>query len=163
MTLPKIKRFLSTYTSNVLLKYGLDTEIQTGVENPETEKSNMTTSRPFWKLHCWKSIGFVPYTQFMCYWNLDMIFRAKLYLESGNWKTQNDYKAVILKVMSLKIKRLSSMATDKMHMKFETEIPKQTWVTLRKPCNLQSPKTKKSSMAARCSFWKWHCWKSIGQ
>ena len=29
------------------------------------------------------------------------------------------------------------MATNNMHMKFQIEIPKQTWVTLRKPCRLQ--------------------------
>ena len=31
------------------------------------------------------------------------------------------------------------MTTINMHMKFEIEIPKQTWLTLRKPCHLQSP------------------------
>ena len=30
------------------------------------------------------------------------------------------------------------MATINMHMKFEIEIPKQTWVMLRKPCRLQT-------------------------
>ena len=35
------------------------------------------------------------------------------------------------------------MATNNMHMKFEIEIPKQTQVTLCKPCQLQSPDTKK--------------------
>ena len=29
------------------------------------------------------------------------------------------------------------MAAINMHMKFEIEIPKQTWFTLRKPCHLQ--------------------------
>ena len=50
-----------------------------------------------------------------------------------------------------------------MHMKFETEIPKQTWVTLPKPCRLQSPETRqKSNMATRQPFRKWGNWKSIG-
>ena len=39
-----------------------------------------------------------------------------------------------------------------MHMKFETEIPKQTWVTLPKPCH---PETEKSNMATRQPFRKW--------
>ena len=39
-----------------------------------------------------------------------------------------------------------------MHMKFETEIPKQTGVTLPKPCHLQSPETEKSNMATRQPF-----------
>ena len=49
-----------------------------------------------------------------------------------------------------------------MHMKFETEIPKQTWVSLPKPCRLHSPETEKSNMATRQPFRKWGHWKSIG-
>ena len=30
------------------------------------------------------------------------------------------------------------MATINMHMKFEIEIPKQTWLMFRKPCRLQT-------------------------
>ena len=30
------------------------------------------------------------------------------------------------------------MTTINMHMKFEIEIPKQTWLMLRKPCRLQT-------------------------
>ena len=47
-------------------------------------------------------------------------------------------EAAILKVTSLKINRLLPMATINMHMKFEIEIPKQTWLMLRKPCRLQT-------------------------
>ena len=39
-----------------------------------------------------------------------------------------------------------------MHIKFEIEIPKQTWLTLWKPCHLQSPETEKSNMAAGGHF-----------
>ena len=39
------------------------------------------------------------------------------------------------------------MATNNMHMKFEIEIPKRTWITLQKPCRLQSPDTGKPNMA----------------
>ena len=49
-----------------------------------------------------------------------------------------------------------------MHIKCETEIPKQTWVMLLKPCRLQSPETEKSNMATRQPFRKWGNWKSIG-
>ena len=35
---------------------------------------------PFSKWHCWKSLGFFPYTQLMCRWSLNMIFKAKLKL-----------------------------------------------------------------------------------
>ena len=94
-----------------------------------------------------------------------------------------------------------SRAVGTLHMKFEIEIPKQTWLTSWKPCHLQSPETeksnilkltllkinrllpiyisivplkfevdiqsqspetKKSNMATRRPFWKWHRWKSIG-
>ena len=91
-----------------------------------------------------------------------LIFKAKLKLESGNQKIQYGHQADILKVTSLKINRLLPMTTINMHMKFEIEIPKQTWLTSRKPCHLQSPETEKSNMAARRPFWKWCCWKSIG-
>ena len=55
------------------------------------------------------------------------------------------------------------MAIINMHMKFEIEIPKQTWLMLRKPLKFGvdiqsqikvSPETKKSNMATRWSFWK---------
>ena len=46
--------------------------------------------------------------------------------------------AAILKVTSLKTNRLLPMATINMHMKFEIEIPKQTWLMVRKPCRLQT-------------------------
>ena len=49
-----------------------------------------------------------------------------------------------------------------MRIKCETEIPKQTWVMLPKPCRLQSPETEKSNMATRQPFRKWGNWKSIG-
>ena len=73
----------------------------------------------------------------MCQWSLDLIFEAKLMLESGNWKIQYGCQAAILKVTSLKINRLLAIATNNMHMKFEIEIPRQTRVTFRKPCRLQ--------------------------
>ena len=74
----------------------------------------------------------------MCRWSLKLIFKAKVKLESGNQKIQYGRQAAILKVTSLKINRLLPMATINMHMKFEIEIPKQTWLMLRKPCRLQT-------------------------
>ena len=102
----------------------------------------MAARRPFWKWHLWKSEGFFPYTQVMCYWSLESILIAKLKLKSGNWKIQYGWQAAILKVTSLKINQLWPMATNTMHMKFEIEILKQTWFTLQKPCKLQGPATK---------------------
>ena len=121
----------------------------------------MAARQPFWKWHCWKSTGFFPYMQVICYWSLDLIFSAKLKLDSRNKKIQYGCQTAILKVTQLKINRLWPMATHNMHMKFEIEIPKQSRVTLQKPCQLQSPDTEKSNIATRLPFWKWHCWKSI--
>ena len=98
----------------------------------------MATGRPFWKWHIWKSIGFFPYTLLMCYWSLDLIFKAKQKSKCGTRKIQDGRQEAFLKVTSLKINRLLPMATNNMHMKFEIEIPEQTWVTLRKQCRVQT-------------------------
>ena len=74
------------------------------------------------------------------------MFTAKRKLESGNQNMQNGHQAAILKVMSLKIKRLLPRTTINMHMKFEIETPKQTWLALQKPCRLQSPETEKKTI-----------------
>ena len=87
----------------------------------------MATRRPFWKWHIWKSIAFFPYTLVMWYWRLDLIFKANQKLEYGNRKIQDGRQAAILKVTSLKITRLLPMATNIMHMKFQIEIPKQSY------------------------------------
>ena len=107
-------------------------------ESRNRKKTNMAARRPFWKWRCWKSIGSYPYTWVLCRWSLKLIFKAKVNLESGNQIIQYGRQAAILNVMSLKINRLLPMATIKMHMKFEIEIPKQTWLLLRKPCRLQT-------------------------
>ena len=70
--------------------------------------------------------------------SLKLIFKAKVKLKSGNQKIQYGRQAAILKVTSLKINRLLPMATINMHMKFEIEIPQETWLMLRKPCRLQT-------------------------
>ena len=61
--------------------------------------------------------------------------------EGQNWprvKIQYGHQVAILKVTSLEINRLLPMTTINMLMKFEIEIPKQTWLMLRKPCRLQT-------------------------
>ena len=146
MTSLKINRLLSKTTINMHMKFEIEIPKQTWLtsrkpchlQSPETEKSNMAARRPFWKWCCWKSIGSYPYTQVQCRWSLKLIFKAKVKLESGNQKIQYGHQAAILKVTSLKINRLLPMATINMHMKFEIEIPKQTWLMLLKPCRLQT-------------------------
>ena len=98
----------------------------------------LAARRPFLKWRSWKSIGSYPYTLVLCRWSLELIFKAKLKLESGNQKIQYGCQAAILKVTSLKINRLLPMTIINMHMKFEIVIPKQTWLMLRKPCRLQT-------------------------
>ena len=122
-----MNRLLPIHICILPLKFGVDIQSQTKV-SPETKKSNMATRRPFWKWHHWKSIGSYPYIQVSCH----------LSLESGNQKIQYGHQAAILKVTSLKINRLLPMATINMHMKFEIEIPQETWLMLRKPCRLQT-------------------------
>ena len=162
LMLLKINRLLLIYISTVPLKFIVHIQSQTKVRVWKPKKSNMAARWPFWNYRRWKSIGSYPYTGALCHWSLELIFTAKLKLESGNQKIQYGHQAAILKVASLKINRLLPMTTINMHMKFEMEIPKQTWLTLRKPCRLQSPETKKSNMAARRPFWKWCRWKSKG-
>ena len=82
------------------------------------------------------------------------MFTAKPKLESENQKMQNGHQAAILKVMSLKINRLLPMTTINMHMKFEIETPKQTWLTLQKPCRLQSPETEKNQYGRQAAILK---------
>ena len=47
----------------------------------------MAIRQPFWKWHRWKSTSFYPYIQVLCYWSLDLIFKAKLKLESRKEKS----------------------------------------------------------------------------
>ena len=49
-------------------------------------------------IHYWKSIGFFWYAQRICYWILDLIFKAKLKLVSGNWKIQYGHQADVSEV-----------------------------------------------------------------
>ena len=73
----------------------------------------------------------------MCYWSLDLLFKAELNLESGNQKKiQYDYTVAILKLVALKIYRRLHIAKNKTYMEFEIQIRKKTSVIPRKPCHL---------------------------
>ena len=104
----KINRLLPIlymYISILPLKFGVDIQSQTKV-SPETKKSNIAARRPFWKWSHWKSIGFYPYIQVLCHLSLELIFSAKLKIESENQKIQYGCLAAILKLTLLKINRL---------------------------------------------------------
>ena len=103
-------------------------------------------------LHIYTSIGPLKF---------QVHIQIQLKLESRNQKIQYGRQAAILKVTLLKINRLLPMATININIKFEMAIPKQTWLTLRKPCRLQSPETEKSNMATGRPFWKWFHWISF--
>ena len=90
--------------------------------SPESEKSNMATRRPFWKWRQCKSIDFYPYTQRLCYWTLELIFKAKLKLESRNQNILNGHQAAILEVTSLKINRLQSTCVWNLKLKFHSKL-----------------------------------------
>ena len=80
--------------------------------------------------------------------------QTKLKLESRNQKSQYGCLAAILKLTLLKINRVLHIYISIVPLKFEVDIHSQSKV--------KSPETKKSNMAARWPFWKWHRWKSIG-
>ena len=149
----KINRFLAIYVSILPLKFGVDIQSQTKV-SPETKKSNMAARQPFWKWHRWKSIGSYPYIQVLCHLSLELIFKAKLKLESGNQKIQYGCLAAILKLTLLKINKLLHIYISIVLLKFGVDIQSQSKVRVWKP--------KKSNMATRRPFWKWRRWKSIG-
>ena len=67
----------------------------------------------------------LPYTQVMCQWSLNMIFKAKLKLESGNRKIRYGRQAAILKVTLLKINTLLSIHTGNLPLKFGLDIQSQ--------------------------------------
>ena len=145
----KNNRLFFIYTCNVLLKFGLDIHRQTEVRVWKLKNQIWLSGSHFesdiaenqqTSCHAHKKI---------CYWILDLISKAKLKLVSWNQKVQYGHQAAILNVISLKINRLWPMATNNTHMKFGIEVPKQTGVTLEKPCHRQSLDTEKSNKAAR--------------
>ena len=148
-----MNRLLPIHICILPLKFGVDIQSQTKV-SPETKNSNMATRRPFWKWHHWKSIGSYPYIQVLCHLSLELIFKAKLKLESGNQKIQYGCLAAILKLTLLKINRLLHIYISIVLLKFGVDNQSQTKVRVWKP--------KKSNMATRRPFWKWRRWKSIG-
>ena len=83
---------ITKYLGDLHMKFGTDIPKQTRftlwkpcwLHNPE--KINMATRRPFWKWHCWKSIGPYPYTHVLGHWSFEFIFKAKLQLEFGKQK-----------------------------------------------------------------------------
>ena len=130
----KINRLLPIYISILPLKFGVDIQSQTKV-SPETKKSNMATRWPFWKWRRWKSIGSYPYIQVLCHLRLELIFKAKLKLESGNQKIQYGCLAAILKLTLLKINRLLYIYISIVLLKFGVDIQSQTKVRVWKPQN----------------------------
>ena len=130
----KINRLLPKYISILPLKFGVNIQSQTKI-SPETNKSNMAASQPFWKWRCWKSIGFYPDIQVLCHLSLELIFKAKLKLESGNQKIQYGCLAAILKLTLLKINRLLHIYIGIVRHKFGVDIQSPTKVRVWKPKN----------------------------
>ena len=91
--------------------------------------------QPFWKWHRWKSIGSYPYIQVLCHLSLELIFKAKLKLESGNQKIQYGCLVAILKLTWLKINRLLHIYISIVPLKFKVDIQSQSKFRVRKPKN----------------------------
>ena len=69
--------------------------------------------------------------QEMCCRSLDLKFKAKLKLESGNQKIQYGHQAAILKVTYLKISRLLSIHTSNVLLEFGLDMQSQREVRVR--------------------------------
>ena len=134
ITLLKINRLLPIYISILPLKFGVDIQSQTKI-SPETKKADMAARRPFWKSCRLKSIGSYPYIQVLCHLSLELIFKAKLKLESGNQKIQYGCLAAILKLKLLKINWLLHIYISIVLLKFRVKIQSQTKVRIWKPKN----------------------------
>ena len=130
----KISRLLPIYISILPMKFGVDIQSQTNV-SPETKKSNMAASQPFWKWRRWKSIGSYPYRQVLCHLSLEFIFKAKLNLESRNQKIQYGCLVAILKSTLPKINRLLHIYISIVLLKFGVDIQSQTKARVWKPKN----------------------------
>ena len=130
----KMNRLLPIHICILPLKFGVDIQSQTKV-SPETKKSNMAARRPFWKWHHWKSIGSYPYIQVLCHLSLELIFKAKLKLESGNKKIQYGCLAAILELTLLKINRPLQIYISIVLLKFGVDNQSQTNVRVWKPKN----------------------------
>ena len=104
-------------------------------ESRNPTKSNMATRQPFRKWGNWKSIGSYSYTQLLCHWSFEFIFKAKLKLESGNQKIQYGCQAASLKLRPLKINRLLPIYISIVPLNFGVDIQSQTKVRVRKPKN----------------------------
>ena len=66
---------------------------------------------------------------------MELIFKAKLKLESGNQKIQYGHQAAILKLTSLKINRLLPIYISIVPMQFGVDIQSQIKVRVWKPRN----------------------------
>ena len=79
-------------------------------------------------MRSWKSIGSYSYTQVLGYGSLELIFKVKLKLESGNQSIQYACQATILKLTSLKINRLLPIYISIVPLKFGVDFHSQTKV-----------------------------------
>ena len=97
------------------------------------KKSSMATRQPFRKWGHWKSIGTYPDTKVLCHWSLELIFKAKLKLESGNKKIQYGCQAAILKLTWMKINPLLPIHISIVPLKLGVDIHSQTNIRVWKP------------------------------
>ena len=134
MTLLLINRPLPIATNNMHMKFE--------TENPkQTPETMLRTESRNWKIQYGHQAAILKMTSMKINWLLPIytsivLLNFGVYIQSqtkgaGTKKIQNGHQAAILEVTSLKIYWL---LTINMCMKFEVEIPQQTWLMLRKPC-----------------------------
>ena len=92
--------YLPTHTGNMLLKFGFNVQSQIEIrvrklKNPICLPGGHFESDTAENQQAASHI----YTQVICYWSLELIFKAKMKLESGNWKIQYGCQEAILQVI----------------------------------------------------------------
>ena len=93
--------YLPIHAGNVLQMFVLEIQSQTEVRVRKPKNPKWPPGGQMGKWHSWKLIGSFPYTYVMCHWSLNLIFKAKLKLESGNQRIQDDNQAAMLRVIDI--------------------------------------------------------------
>ena len=112
----------------------------------------MSASRPFWKWHHWKSIGFCPQPE-TCRWNLKLKFHSKVMLRKPCRLENPETKNMAARPFWIWHCRKSIGFYQHVQVLCDWSF---FWV------GIQRLETKKSNMTVRRSFLKWHRQKGIG-
>ena len=137
-------------------------------QSSETKKSNMATWRPFWRWHCWESIGSYIYIYILYIY----IYISNVLLKRG-FDIQSQTKVRVQKPKNPIWPPGSHFdsniaenlyASTHSHTRYTPEIWKwNSKANLSYAAKTMPPTdSRKINMATRRPFWKWCRWKSIG-